>query len=75
MRVPTELRDEIARIAKQRRTTMLEVVAEAVRRLDRDDWWSSVHAALDGLSSSEEKSYQAESRALDATVADGLHES
>lgn len=75
LRVPSELRDEIARIAEQRGTTMLEVVTDAVHRLGRDEWWSSVRDALDGLTSSEVASYQVESQQLDsAASADGLDE-
>lgn len=74
LRVPNELRDEIARIARQRGTSMLEVVTDAVHRLGRDEWWSSVHDALDGLSSTEVDSYQAESLELDAAASDGLIE-
>lgn len=51
---------------------MLDVVTEAVHRLGREEWWSSVRGALDGLSDAEAASYQAESRALDAAAADGL---
>ena len=71
LRVPTELRDEIARLAKQRGTTMLDVVTDAVHRLGREQWWMLVRGALDGLSDAEAVSYQAESRRLDATAADG----
>ncbi|HDH03817.1 MAG TPA: hypothetical protein ENH15_06190 [Actinobacteria bacterium] len=74
LRVPSELRDEIARIARRRGTSMLEVVTDAVDRLGRDEWWSSVHDALDGLSSTEVASYQAESLELGAAAADGLDE-
>ena len=72
LRVPSELRDEISRIAQQRGTTMIEVVTDAVHRLGRDEWWVSVHDALDGLSPAAAASYQAESRELDAVAADGL---
>ena len=65
----------VARIAEQRGTTMLEVVTDAVHRLGRDEWWSSVRDALDGLTSSEVASYQVESQQLDAAAsADGLDE-
>ncbi|MFT7649953.1 MAG: putative transcriptional regulator [Candidatus Poriferisodalaceae bacterium] len=74
LRVPSELRDEIARIAEHRGTTMLEVVADAVHRLGRDDWWSSVRDALDGLTSSEAAEYQVESQRMDAALVDGLDE-
>jgi len=70
--VPSELRDEIARIAEQRGTTMLEVVTDAVHRLGRDEWWSSVRDALDGLNPAEVSRYQSESHLLDAASADGL---
>ena len=74
LRVPRDLRDEIARIAEQRGTTMLEVVTDAVHRLGRDEWWSSVRDALDGLTPSEIAAYQLESQQLDAASADGLDE-
>ena len=51
---------------------MLDVVAEAVHQLAREEWWSSVHGALDGLDDAEAASYQAESRGLEAATADGL---
>lgn len=41
-------------------------------RLSRDEWWTSVRAALDHLDSEQVASYQAESRRLDAAAADGL---
>ncbi len=74
LRVPTELRDEISRLAKQRGTTMVDVVTDAVHRLGRDEWWSVARGALDALSNAEVTSYQAEGRSLDATAADGLHD-
>jgi predicted DNA-binding protein len=36
LRVPVELRDEIARLAEERGSTMLEVVTDAVHSLTRD---------------------------------------
>ena len=72
LRVPTELRDEISRLAKQRGTTMLDVVTDAVHRLGRDEWWLSVRGALDGLSDAEAALYRAEIRRLEAAAADGL---
>ena len=72
LRVPTELRDEISRLAKQRGTTMLDVVTDAVHRLGRDEWWSSVRGALDRLSDAEAASCQSEGWGLDAAAADGL---
>lgn len=72
LRVPRELRDEIARLARSRGTTMLDVVTDAVYRLRRDQWWSSVHDALDGLTAAEVESYRSQSDGLGATSADGL---
>lgn len=72
LRVPTELRDEIMRMAKQRGTTMVDVVTDAVHRLGRDEWWIAARGALDGLTEAEAASYQAESGGLSAATADGL---
>lgn len=72
LRVPNELRDEIARLAAARGTTMLDVVAEAVERLRRDEWWESVRAALDELPDAHLSAYSAESRMLGASAPDGL---
>ena len=72
LRVPTELRNEISRLAKQRGTTMLEVVTDAVHQLGSEQWWTLVRGALDRLSDAEAASYQAESQRLEATAADGL---
>ena len=51
---------------------MLDVVTDAVHRLARQEWWSSVRGALDEMNDAEAASYQAESRTLDAAVPDGL---
>lgn len=72
LRVPSELRDEIARIAERRGTSMLEVVSDAVHRLKADDWWSSVHSALDALGPSDVTAYQANADRLDGAAMDGL---
>ena len=51
---------------------MQEVVAEAVRVLGRDEWWSSVHEALDDLDEQEVGSYLAEAKVLGGASPDGL---
>jgi len=51
---------------------MIDVVSDAVHRLDRDEWWKSVHDALNVMTASEVSSYLAESQALGVTFADGL---
>lgn len=72
LRVPVELRDEIARLADQRGSTMLEVVTDAVHRLTRDQWWESVHESIDAMTADEVDVYRAESDRLDRAAADGL---
>ena len=72
LRVPTHLRDEIARIAELRGTSMLAVVTDAVSRLGRDEWWSSVRGALDDLTPTDAETYKAVSEQLDTTASDGL---
>ena len=73
LRVPTGLRDQIARMAEERGTTMLEVVGEAIDRLNRERWWESVRSALDNMSDEELDDYTAEAERLEGTAADGLH--
>ncbi len=53
---------------------MQDVVAEAVRVLGRDEWWSSVHDALDNMDEQEVGGYQAEAQTLGAASLDGLDE-
>jgi len=72
LRVPSELRDEISRIAQQRGTSMLEVVTDAVRRLGCDEWWDAVHASLDNMAPDQVESYRAESTTLGRVSSDGV---
>lgn len=72
LRVPVDLRDEIARLAEERGTSMLEVVTEAIHRLTRDEWWDRVHGALDQLPPDEADLLRAQSEQFDGTAADGL---
>ncbi len=67
-----QLRDEIARLAEARGSTMLDVVADAVHRLSRDQWWDGVHDAIDALTTDELGSYGNETDQLDSAAADGL---
>lgn len=66
------LRDEIARLAEDRGSTMLEVVTDAIGRLGRDEWWESVHQAVDDLDDDEIDGYRSDTGVLDAAVRDGL---
>jgi predicted transcriptional regulator len=72
LRVPVELRDEIARLAEERGSTMLEVVTDAVHSLTRDQWWEGVHEAIDAMTTEQIGAYRAEADQLDGTAADGL---
>lgn len=72
LRVPVDLRDEIARLAEERGTTMLEVVTDAIHRLTRDEWWADVHDALDRLQPEEVDGYRQEADRIDTAAADGL---
>ena len=74
LRVPVELRDEIARLAERRGSTMLDVVSDAIHRLSREEWWESVHHALDDLTPEDRAEMDEETRLLDRTAADGLLE-
>ena len=38
----------------------------------RDQWWDTVHDALDQMTPEEAAEYQAEARRLDAAASDGL---
>lgn len=66
-----ELRDEIARLAAERGSTMLDIVTDAVHQLSRDQWWDSVHDAIDAMTADEAESYGAETDQLDRAAADG----
>jgi hypothetical protein len=73
LRVPVQLRDEIARLAEARGSTMLDIVTDAVHRLSRDQWWDNVHDAIDAMTADELGSYRDETDQLDSAAADGLH--
>lgn len=74
LRVPVALRNRIAHIADERGTSLVEVVMDAVERLDRDRWWDDVHAALDNMATEDLEAYQREAQALAASRPDGLDE-
>ena len=47
---------------------MLDVVTDAVRRLRRDEWWDSVHDALDDMNRADVAAYRAEAERLDVAA-------
>ena len=68
LRLSTTLRDEIARLAEERNTSMAELVANAIDELKRQHWWDEVHHSLNDL----DDRYTSEASVLDGTVRDGL---
>ena len=51
---------------------MVQVVTDAIRGLEREQWWDSVHEGLDALSDTDAEAYRADVAALDGSTADGL---
>lgn len=74
LRIPLALRDEIAAIADQQGITMLDVVADAIMRLHREQWWQSVHGGIDAMSALESTAYTSETEQLDGASSDGLRD-
>lgn len=68
LRLSTTLRDEIARLAEERNTSMAELVANAIDELKRQHWWDEVRHSLNDL----DDRYTSEASVLDGTVRDGL---
>ncbi|CAN5189669.1 hypothetical protein BH23ACT9_BH23ACT9_08580 [soil metagenome] len=73
LRVPVQLRDEIAQLADERGTTMLDVVTDAIHRLRRDQWWDAVHDAIEDMSPDDQAGYQADAESMGTAARDGLH--
>lgn len=73
LRLPVPLRDEIARLAEERGSSMLDVVTDAIHRLTTEQWWDTVHDVIDAMSPEQLASYQAEADQLDSTAGDGFH--
>ncbi|MCB1257254.1 MAG: hypothetical protein KDB26_09125 [Microthrixaceae bacterium] len=72
LRVPRELRDEIADLAKLRGTSMVEVVSDAVNQLRITEWWSTVHDALDQWDATDIQEHEAEVTELENSAGDRL---
>jgi hypothetical protein len=76
IKVPRELRDRLARLARQRRATMAEVLDGAVTRLEREAFFARMQSELARLRDGdppEWESYRAEGRQWErASLADGL---
>ncbi len=68
LRLSTDLRDEIARLADEHKTSMVDVVASAIAELKRQYWWNEVHSSLDEL----DDSYHQDAHLLESTTSDGL---
>lgn len=59
-------------MARERQSTMAEVVLDAVQRLSQDTWWEGVHDALDEMTGPDLDGYQREAEGLGGSSADGL---
>lgn len=51
---------------------MTDVVADAVGRLSRDDWWGGVHRALDELGPNDLAELHGDQALFDVAAGDGL---
>lgn len=68
LRLSTELRDEIARLAEQRGSSMVDVVAAAIDELKRQEWWNQVRVELAGL----ENDYRIDAQVFEGAAGDGV---
>ena len=76
IRVDTKTRDLLAKMAEQDQTSIGEVAAKAVKKLDRDRFWKNYYDAYAKLRADPEEwaDYQDEIRVWDVTLSDGLDE-
>ena len=51
---------------------MVDVVTEAIRHLQADEWWGSVHRSLDDMSDDEVAAHRSETDRFGGVAADGL---
>jgi hypothetical protein len=75
--VPTKVRDTFAAVAASRHTTMLALLEETARRLEREEAMRQATASYERLAREDPTSFQeylAEGRAWDALSADGLND-
>jgi len=73
--VPTEVRDTFAAVAASRNTTMLALLEEAARRLEREEAMRQATVSYERLANEDPAAfaeYLAEAREWDALAADGL---
>jgi hypothetical protein len=74
IRVSTDTRDLIMKLAKENQTSLGELVDVAVRRMERDQFWQQYNEDYERLKADPGawKDYQDELQAWDATLQDGL---
>lgn len=73
--VPTQVRDTFAAVAASRNTTMLALLEEAARRLEREEAMRQATASYERLAGEDPAAfsdYLAEGRAWDALSGEGL---
>jgi hypothetical protein len=77
IRVPQQTHERILRLAASRKNANIgDIVDEATRRLEDDDWFEAFNASFAALRADPVASadYDAEVAAWDVTLADGLEE-
>lgn len=68
LRLSTELRDEIAQLARASGVSMSQLVSEAIEQLKRQRWWDAVHHSLDDLA----PDYRKDNAVFDGASGDGV---
>ena len=76
IRVNTDTRNLIAKLAKENQTSLGELVDLAVRKLEREQFWKQYNEDYERLKADPDawNDYQEEIRAWDVTLMDGLEE-
>ena len=72
IRVDEQVRDTAARLAREKNTTIAEVVSVAIERARREHFWDQVDASYAALTPEELAEDAAERAIWDVTLADGL---
>jgi hypothetical protein len=70
IKVPAELRDRLAELARREHTTLAGAIARSLDRAETAAFWEEVHATMGGVDSSGATSHDTEQFA--GTLSDGL---
>ena len=74
IRVDEQVRDTAARLAREKNTTIAEVVSVAIERARREHFWEQVYASEAALTPEERAEEAAERAVWDVTLSDGLED-